>query len=393
MASVTLESVSCEYASGARAVDELTLRVEDQEFLVLVGPSGCGKSTTLRMIAGLETPSAGEIRIGERVVNETPPSERDIAMVFQNYALYPHLTVYQNLAFGLELRYGGDWWSLVWMYVTRPSEVARLSALREGIPERVRETARTLGIEHLLERLPGQLSGGERQRVALGRAIVRQPAAFLFDEPLSNLDAQLRVEMRREIKQLHRRLATTMVYVTHDQVEALTLGDRIAVMDRGVLQQVGTPEEVYDRPRNRFVAGFLGSPPMNFVAGRLDAEGGQTYFVGAGLKLALPRKEDSAPRDVELGVRPEDVLVGRRGGTNLRGGAAANGRVSLVESLGDSALVHVELNSTEKANQPKTLVAKTEARPGLAAGDEVELGLRVERCHLFDMETGESLGQ
>ena len=233
MARVDLEGVSRVFPGGVVAVDNLNLTVKDQELLVLVGPSGCGKSTTLRMIAGLEEVTAGEIRIGGRSVNDTPPKDRDIAMVFQNYALYPHMTVYKNMAFGLQLRYGVSWFKQALYRIARPAEAARLAQRRLEIDERVRQAAATLGIDKLLERMPRQLSGGEQQRVALGRAIVRQPAAFLFDEPLSNLDAKLRAETRRELKQLHGRLKATMIYVTHDQVEALTLGDRVAVMDRG----------------------------------------------------------------------------------------------------------------------------------------------------------------
>ena len=288
MAEVVLENVSRVYPGGALAVDSVNLVVHDQEFLVLVGPSGCGKSTTLRMIAGLEEVSSGTIRIGSRVVNQVAPRERDIAMVFQNYALYPHMTVRGNMAFGLELRYGGGWLARLGRRIVRPHQAVALAAQRRQIEPRVRAVAQALAIEHLLDRLPGQLSGGERQRVALGRAIVREPQAFLFDEPLSNLDAKLRVELRHELKQLHTRLKTTMIYVTHDQVEALTLGQRIAVMQAGKLQQVGPAMEVYDQPANQFVAGFIGTPPMNFVSGQLQASDGQLQFVAPNWKVRLP---------------------------------------------------------------------------------------------------------
>src|SRR5215218_5513757 len=256
MARVELEKVSKIYPGGIRAVNAIDLQIKDQEFIVLVGPSGCGKSTTLRMVAGLEEISEGEIKIGERVVNNVPPKNRDIAMVFQNYALYPHMTVYRNMAFGLKLR-----------KMPKPQ-----------IHQRVMEAAKILDIEHLLERKPKALSGGQRQRVAVGRAIVREPAAFLFDEPLSNLDAKLRVTTRAELKRLHHRLKTTTIYVTHDQEEAMTLGDRIVVMKDGLIQQADTPLKTYNDPVNRFVAGFIGMPPMNFFEGELKSQDGQLIF-------------------------------------------------------------------------------------------------------------------
>src|SRR5580765_5937571 len=264
MARVELEKVSKIYPGGVKAVDAIDLSIKDQEFVVLVGPSGCGKSTTLRMVAGLEEISEGLIRIGERVVNDVPPKNRDIAMVFQNYALYPHMTVYKNMAFGLKLR-----------RMPKPQ-----------IHQRVMEAAKILDIEHLLDRKPKALSGGQRQRVAVGRAIVREPAAFLFDEPLSNLDAKLRVTTRAELKRLHHRLKTTTIYVTHDQEEAMTLGDRIVVMKDGKIQQADTPLQTYNRPNNRFVAGFIGMPPMNFFDGTLKVEGGNMFFEEGTLKGA-----------------------------------------------------------------------------------------------------------
>lgn len=272
MARVFLEGVSKQYSPEQRAVTELTLEVADREFLVLVGPSGCGKTTTLRMIAGLESISSGRILIGDREVQQVPPKDRDIAMVFQNYALYPHMSVYKNMSFGLELRNGGGWISRLWRRIRQPEVARRLEERRREIPQKVQAAAESLGIEKLLQRKPHQLSGGERQRVALGRSIVREPAAFLFDEPLSNLDARLRAEMRGELRRLHRQLQTTMIYVTHDQVEALTLGDRVAVMRGGQLLQVGPPMEVYDEPVDTFVASFLGSPGMNLLDGWLSRQ-------------------------------------------------------------------------------------------------------------------------
>src|SRR5438093_3821732 len=264
MAQVLLDNVSKVFPGGVKAVDAIDLAIKDQEFIVLVGPSGCGKSTTLRMVAGLEEITGGTIRIGDRIVNDVPPKDRDIAMVFQNYALYPHMTVYKNMAFGLKLR----------------------GMPKKQIDERVQEAAKILDIGHLLERKPKALSGGQRQRVAVGRAIVREPAAFLFDEPLSNLDAKLRVTTRAELKRLHQRLKTTTIYVTHDQEEAMTLGDRIVVMRDGKIQQADTPLKTYNYPNNRFVAGFIGMPPMNFFDGRIVTDGGRMVFEEGKLKNA-----------------------------------------------------------------------------------------------------------
>ena len=292
-------------------VEELSLHVADREFLVLVGPSGCGKSTTLRLIAGLESLTSGRILIGGRDVSGLAPAERDIAMVFQNYALYPHMTVYGNLAFGLRLRYGGGFGARLLRRLVDPRRAAELSAQRRGIEQRVRQAAERLGILHLLGRKPHELSGGERQRVALGRAIVRNPAAFLFDEPLSNLDAKLRQQMRIELKQLHQSLAATTIYVTHDQVEAMTLGQRVAVMDRGRLQQVGTPEEIYDAPANLFVARFFGSTPINLLRGELVGSGTEVEFVSGLCRWSLGPERSAGcrhwPRQVTLGLRGEDL--------------------------------------------------------------------------------------
>src|SRR5215831_9202750 len=273
------------------AVNRINLEIPDKEFVVFVGPSGCGKTTTLRMIAGLEEASEGTIMIGDRIVNDIPPKDRNIAMVFQNYALYPHMNVYKNMAFGLKLR----------------------RTPRPEIDRRVREAARILGIEELLDRKPRQLSGGQRQRVAVGRAIVRQPEVFLFDEPLSNLDAKLRVQMRAELIKLHYQLEATMIYVTHDQVEAMTMGDRIVIMNNGFIQQVGPPMEVYNQPQNQFVAGFIGSPPMNFLEARLRADNGGLAVYLKGMRLPLPPQkakgaEAYTNKPVVFGIRPEDIL-------------------------------------------------------------------------------------
>ena len=357
MAEVALAAVSKEFG-GVAAVKALSLTVADGEFLVLVGPSGCGKTTTLRMIAGLETPDAGEIRIGGRVVNDVPPKERDIAMVFQSYALYPHMTVFENMAFGLRLR----------------------GTPRAEVEGRVQETARLLGMEALLDRRPRELSGGERQRVAVGRAIVRRPAAFLLDEPLSNLDARLRVEMRAELGRLHRRLGSTMVYVTHDQVEAMTLGGRIAVMNKGVAHQVAPPLEVYDRPADRFVAGFIGSPPMNLLEGALAREGERTVFRRGGLQLALP--PEMAVRSVSavvLGVRPEHVRFATGGVATAA--VATPARINAVELLGDQKIGHLLVGAD-------AIVAKWDAHVPVVVGETILVAFDLGRAHLFDAQTG-----
>src|SRR5499427_1676264 len=291
MAQVVIRSLNKKF-DEVHAVKDVNLGIRDKEFVVLVGPSGCGKTTTLRMVAGLEAITSGRILIDDKVINELPPMDRDIAMVFQNYALYPHMSVYDNMAFGLKMR----------------------KFDRADIAKRVQEAAEILGIQELLKRKPRQLSGGQRQRVALGRAIVRHPQVFLFDEPLSNLDAKLRVQMRVELKKLHRRLATTAVYVTHDQVEAMTLGDRVVVMKGGIVQQVGEPLELYNAPANRFVAGFIGSPAMNFATVRLSENGSGMRAGNTGLAIDVPadigaRLAPYADRDVILGVRPEDLEV------------------------------------------------------------------------------------
>lgn len=312
MAEVILEHINKRYGTKHHAVKDFNLHIQDREFMVFVGPSGCGKSTTLRMIAGLEDISDGILKIGDRVVNDVPPKDRDIAMVFQNYALYPHMNVYENMAFGLKLR----------------------KTPKEEIDKRVREAAKILQIEHLLGRKPKELSGGQRQRVAMGRAIVREPKVFLMDEPLSNLDAKLRVEMRSQISQLHRRLGATIVYVTHDQVEAMTLGNRIVVMRDGVIMQVDTPMNLYDFPQNKFVAGFIGSPSMNFLTGRV--QNGE-FVIGENRVGAMGRLGQSLKayegKDVLMGIRPEHL--GMVGMTDIpRGSNVLRGQVVVVEPLG-----------------------------------------------------------
>ena len=367
MAEVRFEHVTKVFPGGTVAVDDLTLTAEDGEFLILVGPSGCGKTTALRMVAGLERISAGEIRIGDRVVNDVPPKDRDIAMVFQNYALYPHMTVERNLAFGLRQR----------------------KTPRDELTRRVTEVSEMLGLADLLKRRPGQLSGGQRQRVAMGRALVREPEAFLLDEPLSNLDAKLRVQMRAELKRLHQRLGVTTVYVTHDQVEAMTLGDRIAVLSEGRLQQLGPPQEVYDRPANVFVAGFIGSPPMNLLRAR--ATGGR---VTAGeLTLDVGGARDG---DLVIGLRPESLRPAADGLPGMEF------RVEVVEPLGDQVVVHgtvagqlaigirdeeeIPVVAAEASRAPVTATFAPSVRP--TVGERLRLGVPSEAVYVFDAATG-----
>jgi multiple sugar transport system ATP-binding protein len=361
------------------AVRDLTLTVADGELLVLVGPSGCGKTTTLRLIAGLEELTAGTIRIGGRVVNARPPRERDVAMVFQRPALYPHLTVRENLAFGLRLRLG-DGWSR-WLPFRREAFLQH----RQLIQQRVARAALMLKVEDVLDRLPAELSGGQQQRVALGRALVREPAAFLLDEPLSNLDARLRTDMRRELHLLHGRLQATMIHVTHDQVEALTLGDRVVVLRQGVAEQVDSPRALYERPCNRFVAGFLGWPPMNFLDGELVQEGGRACFAGAGgvVPLAPTVARDwqvHARRPLTLGLRPEDVRLpsGADDGAFLM-------EVALVEPLGGSALLTLSRHGWQ-------VTVPVEGGPMPQAGQRLAVAFDLDRAHLFDRATGLALG-
>src|SRR5437867_310754 len=342
------------------AVREVNLTVKDEEFMVLVGPSGCGKSTTLRMIAGLEEISSGEIYIGDRLVNDLPPKDRDIAMVFQNYALYPHMTVYDNMAFGLKMR----------------------KFPKPEIDKRVREAAQMLGIQDLLSRKPRQLSGGQRQRVAVGRAIVRHPQVFLFDEPLSNLDAKLRVQMRVELKRLHDRLETTAIYVTHDQVEAMTLGDRVVVMKDGWIQQVGEPLELYGKPANRFVAGFIGSPSMNFVEVTATETNGALWADTPGLRVKVPpalagRLGAYKGQRVTLGIRPEDLRVA----TGSDGADYSfDTIVEVVEPLGSEILLDLKAG-------PNVIVARVDPTVRAKLHDKLRLGLHPERVHFFDNKT------
>ena len=362
MAGVTLKDVAKKYGDVS-VIEGLDLTVEDHEFMVLVGPSGCGKSTVLRMVAGLEEISGGSISIGDRVVNDVPPKDRDIAMVFQNYALYPHMTIRENLEFGLRIRR------------TPQAEIDRM----------VGEAAQILGIADFLARKPKQLSGGQRQRVALGRAIVRNPSVFLFDEPLSNLDAKLRVQMRAEIKKLQHRLRTTAIYVTHDQIEAMTMGHRIAVLDKGRLQQVGTPLEVYDRPDNLFVANFIGTPPMNFVHVALQPGAGR--MAAATFTLPVPPALHAAAAGPErkaiLGVRPEHVLAPGRA---PRGAAATlEVTVDIVETVGDEVVVHGRVGED-------VLVFKQDPHRTPQLGDRVSVQLELEAMHLFDAVTEKPLG-
>jgi len=364
MADVVFEHVTKVYGNGVEAVKDFSLRVGDAEFVVIVGPSGCGKSTTLRMVAGLEEITDGTIAIDRRVVNEVPPKDRDIAMVFQNYALYPHMTARQNMAFALRLRR------------TPKAEVER----------RVREAAHILGIEDLLGRMPKVLSGGQRQRVAVGRAIVRDPKAFLFDEPLSNLDARLRLEMRAELKRLHQRLRTTTLYVTHDQEEAMTLGDRIVVMKDGLIQQCGTPLEIYGRPVNRFVAGFVGVPPMNFLEGRLVGEPGAMLFDEGSARLRLTEAQSArlAGRldgPAVLGVRPEAMALRPEGRFAGRDNSLAV-TVTVVEPLGEK----MDLFTATPAHPH--VVARVDARPDLRAGAQLDLHIDMTKVHVF--ETGDN---
>ena len=367
MAQVKLEKLVKIYPGNAKpSVDGIDLHIQDREFIVLVGPSGCGKSTTLRMVAGLEEISAGTIRIGDRVVNHVPPKDRDIAMVFQNYALYPHMTVYKNMAFGLELRR------------------KELGLTREQIHARVMEAAKILRIEEYLERRPRALSGGQRQRVALGRAIVRNPKAFLFDEPLSNLDAKLRVETRAEIKKLHLRLQTTTIYVTHDQEEAMTLGDRIVVMKDGIIQQCAAPLEVYDRPVNRFVAGFVGTPPMNFLNGRVEISGAAADFVFGTQRIGLPaRMSDVAKRyagkNVVLGVRPEGICPSAEGKFAWDRNRF-DAKVNVLEPLGDKVDLSLSTDGSEQ------MVCRADAHQfgKIGIGGIITFFMDLGRIHLFE---------
>ncbi len=362
MARVQLERVSKQFG-GVTAVNDVSLEIPDKQFTVLVGPSGCGKTTCLRLIAGLEEATAGDIYIGERRVNDVPPKDRDIAMVFQNYALYPHMSVYDNMAFGLKLR----------------------KYERTEIDRRVKEAADMLGIQGLLGRKPKQLSGGQRQRVALGRAIVREPQVFLMDEPLSNLDAKLRVQTRAEIKKLHARLQTTTVYVTHDQVEAMTMGDRIVVMRDGVVQQVDSPLNLYERPANLFVAGFIGSPAMNFIEASLAATDGTAVIDAGGFRLQVP--PDLAPpaapwmgKQVVFGIRPEDVQDRAYAAADAPAGWTITAGVDVHEPLGSDVILYLTVGG-------HSIVARVDARTTAKMGDTIEVVCNMRKLHLFDPAT------
>jgi multiple sugar transport system ATP-binding protein len=396
MARIALSHVGKVYEDGTRAVADLNIEVEDGEFLVFVGPSGCGKTTALRMVAGLETITEGEVRIGDKVVNNVPPRDRDVAMVFQSYALYPHLTVRDNIGFGLQLR------------KMPKAEVRR----------RVEDAARTLGLSEYLDRKPRNLSGGQRQRVAMGRAIVRQPQAFLMDEPLSNLDAKLRVQMRAEIGKLQRDLGVTTVYVTHDQVEAMTLGHRVAVIRKGVLQQIAPPQELYDRPTNLFVAGFIGSPAMNFLSATVLRDdndqytlemGAETLVLPPSVPVARPALAGYVDKPIVVGIRPEDIedasIAGRQPGRTLPA------RAELVEPLGSDLMVHLSMDLPQAsghediaelaaetgeggvaiADERAVVVARFSPRSQVKVGDPVQITVATEQIHLFDATTGSAV--
>jgi multiple sugar transport system ATP-binding protein len=377
---VTLDSVNKVYENGFQAIYDLSLEIADSEFLVLVGPSGCGKSTALRMVAGLESISSGELRIGDRIVNDVLPKDRDIAMVFQNYALYPHMTVFQNIGFALKLA-----------RVPKPE-----------IDNQVRKAASILELEPYLDRKPGQLSGGQRQRVAMGRAIVRQPAAFLMDEPLSNLDAKLRVQMRAEIARLQRDLAVTTIYVTHDQVEAMTMGDRVAVLKDGYLQQIGAPQHLYDQPTNVFVAAFIGSPSMNLYEGVVALNGEKTVQIGS-QRVALadetlqrhPALQGYNGQRVVVGVRPEDFEDAAV--ANAQPDRHLKAKVRLVEALGSELMVHFEIDDAKRVNSgdpdaPEELlgagvanaVARFSPRSRVHVDQDIEISVASENLHFFD---------
>ncbi|GAA4620726.1 ABC transporter ATP-binding protein [Actinoallomurus vinaceus] len=395
MAKITLSHVVKAYTNEVKAVDDLNLEIQDGEFMVLVGPSGCGKSTALRMIAGLEDITGGEISIGDRVVNNLAPKDRDIAMVFQNYALYPHMTVEQNLAFGLQLR----------------------GTPKPEIKKRVNDAAKMLGLEQFLKRKPAALSGGQRQRVAMGRAIVREPQAFLMDEPLSNLDAKLRVSMRASLNQLHDRLGVTTVYVTHDQIEAMTLGDRVCVLREGKLQQVDTPQNLFDNPVNLFVAGFIGSPAMNFVTAELVRDGG-AHVAFAGFKLPVPDSvlearsglDDYFGKEIILGIRPSDFEDAGHNGSDW---PTIQAHADVTEELGSEINViftidapPVEHKDTADlahdadeddaaiplAENKALWTARVNARSHVRPGQDIELSVDTSRLHFFDVGTGLAIG-
>ncbi len=363
MTQVSLRNVCKTYNNGEFAIKDCSLEVRSKEFLVLVGPSGCGKSTTLRMIAGLESISSGDLLIGDRNVTYIHPKDRDIAMVFQSYALYPHMTVFENMAFGLKLR----------------------KFNKDEIQTRVSSASKILDIERLLHRKPRELSGGERQRVAVGRAIVRKPHVFLFDEPLSNLDAKMRVQMRTEISKLHHRLQTTMIYVTHDQVEAMTMGDRIVVMNKGVIQQVDTPLAIYERPTNFFVAGFIGTPPMNLIEGKLVRAGSQLQFVRGKLKLILTldqskKLETSLDKSIIMGIRAENLYDKLYAKVSTDTNTCNDATVEVIEQMGSEIYLHLKIEDC-------TFVARVDAHEQLYHNQPIDIVFDIAKAHFFDSET------
>ena len=366
MAKVIFKNISKTFGEDIVAVKDFNLEVADKEFLVLVGPSGCGKSTSLRMVAGLEEASGGDIMIGDTIVNNVPPKDRDIAMVFQNYALYPHMTVYKNMAFGLKLR----------------------RYAKAEIDKRVNEAAEILGIKELLQRKPKALSGGQRQRVAVGRAIVRKPKVFLFDEPLSNLDAKLRVQMRAEISKLHNRLQATMIYVTHDQLEAMTMGDRIVVMKDGLIQQVDTPVHLYDNPKNKFVAGFIGTPPMNFLDGKIEKTNGTYSFVGDTIKVSLIEKMNNAigkyeGKPVTFGIRPEDIRDCENQ-SDADPKFTINANVEVIEPVGAESLWYLSAGS-------HNIISRVDSHAHAEINKIKQLVFDVNKAHLFDPDNEETI--
>ncbi|SHJ53747.1 ABC transporter ATP-binding protein [Tepidibacter formicigenes] len=368
MATLTLKDICKEYDNGYKAVKNVNIDINDREFIVLVGPSGCGKSTTLRMIAGLEDITSGELYIGDKIVNDLPPKDRDIAMVFQNYALYPHMSVYDNMAFGLKLR----------------------KVPKSEIDKKVKEVAKILDLEHLLDRKPKALSGGQRQRVALGRAIVREPKVFLMDEPLSNLDAKLRTQMRTEISKLHKKLGTTFIYVTHDQVEAMTMGDRIVVMKDGIVQQIDTPQELYDNPKNIFVAGFIGAPQMNFIEVLISEEKEAIIASFNDIKITIPlgkgkilKEKGYIGKNVVLGIRPEDIHMEKVFIDNSME-TSFKAKVELQENMGAEIYAYLNLSG-------QSITARLNSRYKLQDDEELVLAMDGNKIHLFDKQTEENI--
>lgn len=381
MASVAFKDVNKVFGKDVKAVQDLSLDIHDGEFMVLVGPSGCGKTTALRIVAGLEEASGGDVVIGSKRVNDVPPKDRDIAMVFQNYALYPHMTVYDNVAFGLRLReLKGFFWEL--------THVGEAKRIRKSIDDRVREVAKMLDIDQLLQRRPRELSGGQRQRVALARAIVRKPKVFLMDEPLSNLDAKLRIQTRAELIRLHRSLGITTIYVTHDQVEAMTMGQRMAIMRDGLLQQVDQPEKVYAEPANKFVAGFVGSPPMNFFDAKIVKIDEALWIDATDFKLPVPAGSPAATmegKSVVLGIRPESVVdINLPGATQVAANNTFDVVVDVVEALGPQYVLYLTIGT-------QVLVATLDANSNIKEHQKLKIAIDLNQFHLFDTETEQAI--